>query len=91
MRELNEAFEVLGDPTRRKAYDRNRMFGGRPTSSPRPMPSQEWLKSVVTYIGLGILVVMSLRILPLLLRPQVLIAVAIGVFVYLLLRRFRRH
>ena len=32
VRELNEAFEILGDPARRRAYDRRR---GSPSSSSR--------------------------------------------------------
>ena len=42
-------------------------------------------------IGLAILVVLSIRFLPLLLRPPVLAALAVAVFLYLFFRRFRRH
>jgi Flp pilus assembly protein TadB len=91
MREMNEAFEVLSDPARRRAYDRHRSFEGRPASSRLPMASQDWLRPLLSYVGLAILAVMSIRVLPLLLRPPVLLALAVGVFVYLFLRRFRRH
>jgi curved DNA-binding protein CbpA len=91
MRELNEAFEVLGDPARRDAYDRHRSFEGRPASAPVPVGFQNLLKALPRYVGLAILVVVSIRLLPLLLRPPILAALAVTVFLYLFFRRFRRH
>lgn len=91
MRELNEAFEVLGDPARRRAYDRHRSFEGRPASAPVPVGFQDLLKALPRYAGLAILVVVSIRLLPLLLRPPILAALAVTVFLYLFFRRFRRH
>jgi curved DNA-binding protein CbpA len=91
MRELNEAFEVLGDPARRHAYDRHRSFEGRPASAPVPVGFQNLLKALPRYVGLAILVVVSIRLLPLLLRPPILAALAVTVFLYLFFRRFRRH
>lgn len=91
MRELNEAFEVLGDPARRRAYDRHRSFEGRPASAPVPVGFQGLLKALPRYVGLAILVVVSIRLLPLLLRPPILAALAVTVFLYLFFRRFRRH
>jgi curved DNA-binding protein CbpA len=91
MRELNEAFEVLGDPARRRAYDRHRSFEGRPASAPVPVGFQDLLKALPRYVGLAILVVVSIRLLPLLLRPPILAALAVTVFLYLFFRRFRRH
>lgn len=91
MRELNEAFEVLSDSARRRAYDRHRSFEGRPASASVPVGFEDLLKAIPRYVGLAILAVLSIRLLPLLLRPPILAALAVTVFLYLFFRRFRRH
>ena len=91
MQELNEAFAILSDPARRHAYDRRRSFGVRPNSAPMPGDLPDLLKALPRYIGLVLLAIFSIRLLPLLLRPPVLAAVAVGIFLYLFLRRFRHH
>jgi curved DNA-binding protein CbpA len=91
MRELNEAFEILSNPDRRRAYDRQRSFGGRPASAPMPAGFPDLLNVLPRYIGLAILAVVSIRLLPLLLRPQILVPLALVIFLYLFFRRFRRH
>jgi curved DNA-binding protein CbpA len=91
MRLLNEAFEVLGDPARRRAYDRQRSFGGRPASASVPKGFEGLLKALPLYIVFALLVIFGMRLLPLLLRPQILVPLALAIFLYLFFRRLRRH
>ncbi len=91
MRELNEAFEVLGDPARRRAYDRDRSFGGRPVSGPGPASPQDLLTHLPRLIALAVLTILSLRLLPVLLRPPILAALAVTALLYLFFRWVRRH
>ena len=90
MRELNEAFEVLSDPARRRAYDRQRSFGGRPASAPMPAGLPDLLKTLPRYVVFALLVILSIRLLPLLLRFPLLAALVAAVFISLFLYRFRR-
>ncbi|HWT78701.1 MAG TPA: DnaJ domain-containing protein [Candidatus Acidoferrum sp.] len=91
MRDLNEAFEVLGDPARRRAYDRQRSFRGRPATAPAQKGLEGLLRALPLYIGIAILVVLGARLLPLLLRPQILAPLAIIIVLYLLSHRLRRR
>lgn len=87
MRELNEAYQVLSDPARRAAYDRRRPLGPPAGPATRPLSAQDVFGRVLPYVGLAILAVLAIRLLPLILRPPILIALAVAILVYVVLRK----
>ncbi len=91
MRELNEAFEVLRDPARRRVYDRDRSFGGRPVSPAGPASVQDLSAHLPRLIALAILAVLAIRLLPLLLRPPILAALGVTACLYFFYRWFHHH
>ena len=91
MRELNEAYGVLSDPGRRRVYDRRRPVGPGSGAANRPGTVQDILRPIVPYLLLALLAVLSIRLIPLLLRPPVLIALALAACAFLILRRARRR
>lgn len=91
MRELNEAYDVLSDPDRRAAYDRRRSISPGPRVVNRPAAIQHLLRLFVPYLALAIVAMLTIRLLPLLIRPPILVGLATVVLAYLFLRRLRRQ
>lgn len=91
MRDLNEAYEVLGDPKRRAAYDRRRALGIGPGPAPRPLRGHDVVRLFLPYLLLAVVVLLAARLLPLLLRPPIVLALLVAVLGYVLARRLRRR
>jgi hypothetical protein len=91
MREINEAYRVLGDSARRRAYDRRRPLVPGPGAADRPLTMQDILRPIVPYVLLAVAALFAIRLIPLLLRPPILIALAIAILAYVLARRLSRR
>lgn len=93
MRELNEAYDVLSDPSRRATYDLRRSVGVSSGPAGNPVAIQYLLRRVVPYLAFAIVATLAIRFLPLLVRsPILLLAVAAAlVYLFMYLRRPGRH
>ncbi len=91
MRELNEAYETLSDSARRRAYDRRRSVGLGPSAPLRFPNAPQVLRFLLPSLVVAMLGLLAVRLLPILLRPPLVIALALTLLAYALLRRFRRR
>ena len=88
---LNEAYNVLSDPGRRKAYDLRRALSLSPGWSRQSERTEELLHRLLPWVAAALLALVAVRFLPLFIRPPILIALAFGVAVAVLALKLRRR
>jgi len=91
MGDINEAFRVLSDPASRRGYDlRRSLRRSRPWSS-RTQDPEELVRAILPYVGIALLVFLAIRILPLFVRPPIVLAVLVAVGAAVLALKLRRR
>ena len=91
MGDLNAAYRVLSNPASRRAYDLRRSLKLSPGWSPRSFRPEELLRSILPYVCLALFVLLAIRLLPLFVRPPVLIALAVAILAGILFVRLRQR
>ncbi len=88
---LNEAYRVLSKPASRRAYDLRRALKLSPGWSPPSFRPEELLRSLLPYVCLALFALLAIRLLPLFVRPPVLLALAVAIAACVLFFKVRRR
>ena len=91
MGDINEAFRVLSDPAGRRAYDLRRSLRLSPAWSSRSRDPEQLLRLILPYVVIALLALVAIRILPLFVRPPIVLAILLAVGAAVLAHKLRRR